>query len=109
MKKNHVFMMLNSLFLPLMELSTIKNLLDYLMDLEVKDLPTAFSKNLVKSYYFFLRYIIQLTFISNGVWLLDIPHLIVKTIKRIVHYFKNKNALVKKPFIDDYAFDLGYH
>lgn len=109
MKKNHVFMMLNSLFLPLMELSTIKNLLDYVLDLDVKDLPTAFSKNLIKSYYFFLRYIIQLTFISNGVWLLDIPHLIVKLIKKIFHYFKNKKALVKKDFIDDYAFDLGYH
>jgi hypothetical protein len=40
-------------------------------------------------------------FLSIGFWLLDLPHLIVSSIKRCL----NKD----KPFVDNYAFDLGYH
>jgi hypothetical protein len=67
MRKNHVFMMMNTLFLPLTELTTIKAFLSYVADLHLEEIPTAFSTNLVSSYYFFLRYMIQLTLISNGI------------------------------------------
>jgi hypothetical protein len=52
---------------------------------------------------YFISYLIQLTFLSVGFWLLDLPHLIVKSVRKCLH----KDP--KKPFIDTYAFDLGYH
>jgi hypothetical protein len=33
----------------------------------------------------------------------------MRIIKYFFHTRRNKNAIVKKPFVDDYAFDLGYH
>ena len=52
---------------------------------------------------------IQLTFISNGIQLLDIPHYFIRSIKKCIHNRKSRNRILKKPFVDDYAFDLGYH
>ena len=42
-------------------------------------------------------------FLSVGFWLLDLPHLVVNSIKRCW----NKDSA--KEFVDTYAFDLGYH
>jgi len=56
-----------------------------------------------------VTYFIQLTFLSVGFWLLDLPHLIVKTIAKWHHNFTQRDKLKKKPFVDRYAFDLGYH
>lgn len=58
MKKNFAFMLLNTIFLPLTEITTIKVFINYIMGLHWQDLPTAFSKNLAASYFFFLRYMI---------------------------------------------------
>jgi len=60
-------MMINTIFLPLTELSTIKLFLEYLSDLKWTDIPTALAANLVTNNYFFLRYIITITFISTGI------------------------------------------
>ena len=43
------------------------------------------GQKLVNNNFFFLRYTIQLAFISNGVQLLDIPHHLVKAIKYTLH------------------------
>ena len=56
-----------------------------------------------------MGYFIQLTFLSVGFWLLDIPHQIAKGIAQITHNARQANKEVKKEFIDTYAFDLGYH
>lgn len=40
-------------------------------------------------------------FLSVGFWLLDLPHLIMNALQKCC----NRG----KPFIDSYAFDLGYH
>jgi hypothetical protein len=42
-------------------------------------------------------------FLSVGFWLLDLPHYVVTTVQRI--WQRNSG----KPFMDTYAFDLGYH
>lgn len=52
---------------------------------------------------------ISLTFISNGLQLLDVPHLLISTFKRYKHNKEQKKYDVKQPFIDEYAFDIGYH
>lgn len=41
--------------------------------------------------------------------MLDIPHLFIRTIKKMNYKNKMKKQVIKKPFVDDYAFDLGYH
>jgi len=41
--------------------------------------------------------------------LLDIPHHLIKIIKYFFHQRAQKKEENPKPFIDDFAFDLGYH
>jgi len=48
-------------------------------------------------------------FLSVGMWLLDIPHVVVRAICRCCHKAKQAKKTVKKEFVDTYAFDLGYH
>ena len=48
-------------------------------------------------------------FLSVGFWLLDIPHTIVKSIKKCFHDAKQARKERPKKFVDTYAFDLGYH
>lgn len=48
-------------------------------------------------------------FLSVGFWLLDIPHVIVRSIKKCCHNAKQARKEQKQPFVDTYAFDLGYH
>ena len=43
MRKNFVFMTLNTIFLPLTELTTIKSFIAYVADLNWEQFPTAFS------------------------------------------------------------------
>ena len=50
-----------------------------------------------------------MTFLSVGFWLLDVPHQIVKCIKKCNHDRKNKYRIRKRKYVDDYAYDLGYH
>ena len=42
-------------------------------------------------------------FLSVGFWLLDLPHLVVSSIMRCWHRHS------ERPYVDSYAFDLGYH
>ena len=49
MRKNFVFMFINTLFLPLTHLDSIKGFLTYVFDQSLTDVPTMFSHNLVQS------------------------------------------------------------
>lgn len=40
---------------------------------------------------------------------MDIPHTSVKFVKYMIHRFKQRKELIKKPFVDDFAYDLGYY
>jgi ABC-type Fe3+ transport system permease subunit len=44
-----------------------------------------------------------------GWWFLDIPHHIIRWYKRRAHTKKMEDSVRKTSFIDNYAFDLGYH
>ena len=48
-------------------------------------------------------------FLSVGFWLLDIPHTLVRSIKKCCHNAKQARKERPKEFVDTYAFDLGYH
>ena len=56
-----------------------------------------------------MTWFIQLTFLSVGFWLLDIPHKFLTGVKRCCHERKQRNAKRKVKFVDTYAFDLGFH
>lgn len=59
---------------------------------------------------FFVRYLMQVAFILNMIYLLDIPHFIVKSVRMCLH--KRKYRLLKdkgtSTFKDTWYFDLGY-
>ena len=40
---------------------------------------------------------------------MDIPHHSVKFIKYIFHRISQRREVIKKPFVDDFAYDLGYY
>lgn len=71
--------------------------------------PAFLGGTLLTQYNYFITYFIQLTFLSVGFWLLDIPHQTVKLIMKGFHDFSQRDKIKKKPFVDRYAFDLGYH
>ena len=102
-------MLLNSLILPLTGLTTIKALIKALNEKDMINWPAYLSGELLTTYNYFITYFIQLTFLSVGFWLLDLPHHLVKTIAKTFHDFQERNKITKKPFVDRYAFDLGYH
>lgn len=67
MRKNFFFMMMNIILLQLTAQATILSFLDYSLSNQFIDLPSAIGKNLVNNNYFFLRFAIQITFLSNGI------------------------------------------
>lgn len=109
LNRNFFFMLLNSLLLPLTGLTTIKSFIQALEEQDVMNWPSYFAKNLLTTYNYFITYFIQLTFLSVGFWLLDLPHQIVKWIGKTYHDYWEKKKRNPKPYVDTYAFDLGYH
>jgi len=67
------------------------------------------SKNLMNQQYFYIKFIIQLTFISNGFWLIDFVHRFQAWVMKKFHDYKFKDSVIKEQFQDNYQFDLGYH
>lgn len=63
---------------------------------------------MTKTYYYFCVYFIQLTFLSMGLRLLDIPHRIMTAISKCMHNSKYKDARDPPPFIDTYVFQIGF-
>ena len=102
-------MLMNIVFLQLTAQATVLSFLDYSLGNQFFDLPKALGKNLVNNNYFFLRFTIQLTFISNGIQLLDIPHHSIKILKYVIYRIKQRKEIIKQPFVDDFAYDLGYY
>jgi hypothetical protein len=74
LNRNFFFMLVNSLLLPLTGLTTIKAFIQALEQEDVVNWPYYFAKNLLTTYNYFITYFIQLTFLSIGFWLLDLPH-----------------------------------
>ena len=67
------------------------------------------AQKLLTNYSFFISYFIQITFLSCGFWLLDVPHTIARAFAKCCHNAKQARKENKKKFVDTYAFDLGYH
>lgn len=104
--KNVIFMIVNCFFIPtfgVLEISKIKKYIGFLIksgwDWDV-------SEGFIKNSYFFMRYIIQVTFVSNGIQLLSLPQFFVRKFRVFMassNYEKFYASLIKK------YFDYGYH
>ena len=109
MRRIFIFMLLNTLIIPVTQTSTVLILFEELGSSEVWTWPDMLGTNLMAQQFFYIKFIIQLTFISNGFWLVDLVHRSVVCIKKGIHNYKHKHSVLKPPFRDDYEFDLGYH
>jgi hypothetical protein len=104
MRLNYVFMIIINIFIPLTGLLTIREFFETSFNsLESNNFFTNLSKNLGSMGGFFLKYLMQITFVSTSFHLLDIPHFFVKSIRKCCH--KNK----KEPFKDTWYFDIGFN
>lgn len=63
------------------------------------------SQNFLGTSEFFLKYIIQCSFITNVVALLDIPHHVYIWMKKV----SSNRKQFKDEVVDDWYFDLGYN
>ena len=103
------FMLLNVLLIPITEATTALALFQRFEDSRVSDWPTMLSSNMMAQQYVFIKLIIQLTFITNGLTLLDVPHRLMAFFYKSLHDREQKDSLPKQPYIDDYQYDLGYN
>lgn len=73
LRKNFFFFILNQVMLPLAGFSTIYSFFEYLASQELADWPQMLASKMSPSGSFFLRYIIQVSLISNTFQLLSLP------------------------------------
>lgn len=94
---NLIFMSINMIFLPLTGLISIDDLLKLILQSEL-DFVRQVSSHMGQMAAFFATYIMQTTFVSNCIQLLDLPHLIISQFSKLVDRFKDRE------FKDKYAF-----
>ena len=107
--KNVVFMVINCFFIPtfgVLSWSKIKECIKYLL---VTHWDMDISEGFIRNSYFFLRYAIQVTFISNGIQLLALPQFFVKKMRVLLansEYAKFYASMIKKYF--DYGYNYSF-
>jgi hypothetical protein len=72
---NFFFFIMNQIMLPLAGFTTIYSFFEYLASLELTDWPEMLASKMSPSGSFFLRYVIQISLISNTFQLLSLPKL----------------------------------
>lgn len=103
--KQFFFMMVNTVFIPITQTATISSFLSYVTERDIDDFQIELSEKFLKTSEFFLKYIIQCTFMTNIVQVLDIPHFLYIRFKRLMSRSK---AYEEDDVVDDWFFDLGY-
>ena len=104
--KNVVFMLVNCFIIPTFGVLNVNKMKSYIKYLLNSGWDWDVSEALVRNTYFFMRYIIQVTFISNGIQLLALPQFFVRKFRVFLaktDYEKFYASLIKK------YFDYGYH
>ena len=97
--------MINTVFIPITQTATISSFLTYVTEKQIDDFQIEMSEKFLKTSEFFLKYIIQCTFMTNMVQILDIPHFLYIKMKR---FFFKSQIYEEDDVIDDWYFDLGY-
>lgn len=107
-------MTINTIFIPLTNYITMKDFLQFLMKaLQNNTLFESVSKDMGYMGSFFIRYMMQVAFIINVIYLFDIPHFFVRTVRKLWYMFVHRNDSIRvktqlEPFKDTWTFDLGY-
>ena len=107
--KNVVFMVINCFIIPtfgVLSWSKLKECIKYLL---VTHWDMDISEGFIRNSYFFLRYAIQVTFISNGIQLLALPQFFVKKMRVLLassDYEKFYASMIKKYF--DYGYNYSF-
>ena len=83
-KRIYFFMLFNTLIFPVTATSTALVLAEKLST-NITNWPSMLASNMMAQQYFYIKFIIQLTFISNGLCLIDAPHRITAWIKKYIH------------------------
>ena len=109
MKRIFIFMLLNTLLIPITSTGSVEELYDQAKKEGIEKIPSMLSNNMMAQQNFFITLIIQLTFITNGLSLIDAPHLIYTWFYKSQYERSNQHLLFVPPFQDDYEFDFGYH
>jgi hypothetical protein len=103
------FMFLNTVVLPISETSSAIVFAKNLRETDILSWPAFLSNNLMNHQYFYIKFMIQLTFVTNGLSYLDAPHKVKAWYGRWQHNRKQRSSLFKTEYVDDYKFDLAYN
>lgn len=107
--KNVIFMLVNSFIIPTFGVLSLSGLKTYISFLVKSGWDWDVSEGFIINTYFFMRYIIQVTFISNCFQLLALPQYFVKKFRVFIastDYEKFYASLIKKYF--DYGYNYSY-
>ena len=96
-------MILNTLLIPVTSTQTAVGIYKWAKDQTPEEWNDAFALNLLAEQYFYIKFIIQLSLVTNGVSLLDGSH-------KAISYLQSKWYQRKGVhWEDDYEFPLGYN
>ena len=94
MRKNFFFFILNQIMLPIAGFSTIYAFFQFILSKDIEEWPHFIASKMRFSGSFFLRYIIQLSLISNTFQLLQIPKMLTKFFQTHTWYLARKKSSV---------------
>jgi hypothetical protein len=86
MNRIYFFMFINTLILPISQTTALlffQEITEQIHD--ITNWISTISINLLTQQYFYIKFIIQLTFISNGFWLIDGFHRIFAWVNKLIH------------------------
>jgi hypothetical protein len=102
--KQFIFILIASVCIPLTGSETINEFVQFMLrpDQDWAQFHLEMATKFIQQSDYFLRYLIQCTFLTNMLAFLDIPHFL---------YMKKKqfSAKYSDELEDDWYFDLGYH
>ena len=107
--KNVVFMVINCFIIPTFGVLSWSKLKECIKFLLITHWDMDISEGFIRNSYFFLRYAIQVTFISNGIQLLALPQFFVKKMRVLLassDYEKFYASMIKKYF--DYGYNYSF-
>ena len=104
--KSFIFLLINSILIPSFKNDELVNMLNKLKEFNFEKKNYNLTAPLLDNSYFFCRYIIQVTFLSNTIQLLAVPPFLMRKIRVLIarsDYEKIYASMVKK------YFDYGFH
>lgn len=100
--KQFLIITIASIFIPVTTNDgQISSFLNYMSEKDMGRFQMEMASNFMRMSDYFLRYLIQCTFLSNIIAFLDIPH-------KLYMFFKNRFSKYDEDIPDDWYFDLGY-